>query len=300
MPVPGLTAGVNRLKTNEIDTTGLRYVDGYDFPVYASSIDVARARRMADRMARTLSWLEGMVPMPATPSLFVLNPTDWQRIALVPQYGLPHCNRSRIVVGQETSGLWGDLVSLVWPHLRWIDRRRLRRVYGSPPDVTSFVDLLISHELTHLADRPAHLDGFDQHRGWGAVPRVLWFVELFANVGLQGYVQECEPDRLRRLETLFQAIGATQEDFWPMNSLTQMYSALKFADTNGFNYCWYEFRLQIVAKRLWAAGGSAGFKRIHQVLHGPLLTDFELMEVIASIDGTAANAIRRWSLKPST
>jgi hypothetical protein len=283
-----------------IDTTGLRVVEGFSFPVYVSGTDVARAHGLARRTARTLSWLSGLVAMPPTPPLFVLDPADWDRVALVPQYGLAHVSRTRIVIGQQPSGLWGGLVSRVWPDLGCSDRQRLTAVYGDPPDVSCFADLVVSHELAHLADRPGHLDTDGEERGWGAVPRVLWFVELFANLGLQGYVSDCEPGELRRLETLFEVIGGTPATMWPINALNAMYDSLTAPGADGSNYCWYEFRLQLVAKRLWETGGVAGFKSMHTVLHGPPLTDDELVEVIAGIDKLVADDVREWLRGPST
>jgi hypothetical protein len=277
-----------------IDTTGLTAVEGFSFPVYVSGRDVARARGLAQRMARTLSWLGDLVEMPPTPPLFVLDPADWNRVALTPLYGLAHVNRTRVVIGQQPSGLWEGLVSRVWPELAFSARQRLTTVYGEPPDVSCFADLVISHELAHLADRPGHLDTTGQEPGWGSVPRVLWFVELFANLGLQGYVSDCEPHESSRLETLFDVIGSTPAAMWPINALSAMYDTLTTPGADGSNYCWYEFRLQRFAKRLWEARGAASFKTLHTVLHGPLLTDDELVEVIADIDTRVAADVRRW------
>jgi hypothetical protein len=84
-----------------LDTSGLTLVDGSDVPVYVSGSDSTHGRRLAERTTRTVEWLSTLVPMPTTPPLFVLDPVDWLRIALIPQYGLAHVNRTRICLGQQ-------------------------------------------------------------------------------------------------------------------------------------------------------------------------------------------------------
>jgi hypothetical protein len=284
----------------EIDTTGLTRVNGFDFPIYVSGTDVARAQRMAQRAARTVSWLSEMVRMPPVPPLFVLSAVDWHRIALVNEYGLPHVNRTRIVLGKKVSRLWKTLIPRVWDQLGAEERLRLCEVYGSPPDLSPFADLLISHELTHLADRPGHLDSpDDKSQRWGIVPRVLWFVELFANVGLHGYISECEPDEMQRLTTLFEVVGETPASAWPISALSEMYDTIASSRADGANYCWYEFRLQAIAGSLWATGGAAALKKMHAALHGPVLSDKAIIDFIETIDGRAAGDVRRWLLEAS-
>jgi hypothetical protein len=212
---------------------------------------------------------------------------------------LAHVNRTRICLGQRTTALWGSLVSRLWNDLDLAAQTRLIEVYGNPPDASPFADLVVSHELTHLADRPSHLDTQTDERSWGLTPRLLWFVELFANLGLHGYVLENEPDQQEVLEALFEVIGSTPARLWRWTGLTQMYDSLASADDDGANYCWYEFQLQMVAKRLWMTGGAAGFQSIHAALHGPVLSDSEAVDVIAQIDVAAAKHIRKWLLEPA-
>jgi hypothetical protein len=280
-----------------IDIQDLEPLNGFAFPVYASVGGAAKARTMADRTRGTVRWLAEPVAMPATPPLFVLSLADWPRVALVPQYGLAHSNRTRIVIGLEYSGLWATLIPTVWPQLSVAGRDRLSAIYDTPPDASRFADLVVSHELTHLADRPSHLDSGVSELGWGAEPRVLWFTELFANLGLHGYICEREPDQLHNLETLFTVIGGLPRQRWPVHRLGQMYDALKAPGGDGTNCCWYEFRLQILAKRLWETAGRDGFQKIHAALHGPVLTDGEIIELIAGIDSQAARDIGSWNAR---
>jgi hypothetical protein len=75
---------------------------------------------------------------------------------------------------------------LLKPDISHASQKRLRDVHGTPPDLGAFADLVVAHEVTHLADDPAWLDewepGSETFRSND--PRLLWFVELFANAGL--------------------------------------------------------------------------------------------------------------------
>lgn len=279
-----------------IDVTGLEFIEGFTVPVYASRGGAARARGIAELTDKCLDWLGGLAELPAVPPLFVLNPDDWARIAAIPQYGLAHVNRTRIVMGQEQAGLWGELPARVWPDLPIAGRRRMESEYGTPPDLAPFADLVICHELTHLADLPGWLDDPGAgRRGWGAEnPRLLWLSELFANIGLQGFVAEREPAALTALETAFSVIGGIAPRRWAFQRLDEMHDSAAAPGMDGTNYVWFEFRLQILAKRLWAAAGAAGFRRVNAILHGPVLPDEEIFAVLGEMDHAVADDLRRW------
>ena len=285
------------MESPAIDTRGLKYIDNFSLPVYASFGAENRARTIAVRTEKTIDWLKNLFDLPKIPPLFVLGPADWDRIALVPQYGLAHVNRSRIVMGQACSGLWNSVLESVWPGLSTSGRQLLQRVYGKGQGLGAFSDLIISHELTHLADLPLWLDTDAGDRGWGAQePRLLWISELFANVGLQGYVVEREPESRAALETIFEVVGRTSPAQWEFHRLHEMYDSITRPGADGVNYVWFEFRTQILAKRLWEAGGATGFQKIQRMLHGPVLPDAEIIEALAAIDRTVADDVSQWAL----
>jgi hypothetical protein len=289
------------MESEDIDVSGLDFIGDFSVPVYVSPGDEVRARAIAERTERTLGWLSSLFEMPALPPLFVLDVGDWDRIALIPQYGLAHVNRTRIVIGQKQSGLWTRIRDSVWSDLSPADRRRLQDVYGIPPDFSRFADLVVSHELTHLADRPSWADPQGGgRRSWGAEePRLLWFAELFANLGLHGYVVEREPESLPVLETIFEVIGGITSTRWSFRRLNEMYDSVATPGMDGTNYLWYEFRLQILAKRLWESSGTPGFQEMHRLLHGPVLQDEEIFDELAAMDQTVADQARRWWLGES-
>jgi hypothetical protein len=121
---------------------------------------------------------------------------------------------------------------------------------------------------------------------------------IVRNLGLHGYASENEPEDQQLLEALFEVLGSAPARLWRWTGLSQMYDAFTSTADDGANYCWYEFRLHMVAKRLWVTGGAAGFTAMHAALHGPILSNGEAIDVIAQIDATAAGHIRRWLLEP--
>jgi hypothetical protein len=283
----------------DMENADLEIIEDFSFPVFSSSGGSDRARSVATRCDRAILWLASYLEMPPTPPLFVLGRQDWQRIALMPQYGLPHASRRQIIMGQEPSDIWHKMTSAVWPDLSPASQKRLRDVYGTPPDLGTFADLVVAHEVTHLADNPAWLDEWKpgSETFWGNTPRLLWFVELFANVGLHGYICECEPEALPTLETVFDVIWHTPPARWPITDLHRMHESATAADADGTNYVWFEFGLQVLAKHLWEECGGAALEYMSSTLHGPILSDAQIVDILEELDPTVADSIRSW---PST
>jgi hypothetical protein len=73
-----------------------------------------------------------------------------------------------------------------------------------------------------------------------------------------------------------------------------MYKAMTATDIGIDNYVWLEFRVQHLARRLWCASGPSGFRELHEVLHGPLLSDDEMIDVLAGIDAKVGWQARTW------
>jgi hypothetical protein len=164
----------------------------------------------------------------------------------------------------------------------------LTKVYGDPPELGNFADLLVSHELghvTHLADDAAWDD-----------PDVWWLKELAANLALQGYATEVEPEVLLTLETLCEVTWAAPQDAWPIRDLARMGDA---AEADGSNYCWFEFGLQILAGRLWTTAGVASLRGVVDLLRGPRRSDDAILGVIAELDAGVARDLAQWPNFPA-
>lgn len=273
------------------DISGFQPVEGYPFPVYASAGGTDRARQLADRTERVVSWLTGKLPLIPTPPLFVLGPADWDRVALIPQYGLAHVDSRRIVAGQEPAPYWNTILDQVWADVPPADRRRLHQAYGDPIDLSGFADLVIAHELSHLGEDPwLGVEPRDDDR------RMVWFHELLANVGMHGYVTENEPEQAVTLDTICDVVWRTPASHWPVTALERMADALVGALDDGANYVWFEYGLLTLARRLWKAGGAEGFRHLHDALdrrrHPP--TQRELINVVSDVDPITAGLLRRW------
>lgn len=268
-----------------MDVQGLEPLAGFPFPVFASPGGAERARLVAERANRTVTWLDHAVGMPETPPLFVLGPDDWDKVATIPLYGMPHVESDRIVVGQQPAPFWNAVIGAIVGHVEGGDLRRLHDVYGNPIDAGLFADLLVAHELTHLGHGET----------WSPGPVAFWLGELVANLGLHGYVTEVEPDQSTRLTTIFEVTWAAPNDHWRVRDLAHMEQGL---EGDGSNYVWFEFGLQVLAKRLWETTGVAALQRLVGAVRGPELGFDEVVKLLDELDPAVARSIRDWPGSP--
>lgn len=143
--------------------------------------------------------------------------------------------------------LFAELVELTILDMPVEQRPRFAAVYGSPPSVRPFADLLSLHELGHLYHRQA---GFDFGR-W-------WLNELFCNLALEGSVAEAEPASRPALETFPLAAQHIRPTRMGVTAIDDM------AMAEGVNYGWYELRLHAAAVRIWAVGGRAFLHSLYE------------------------------------
>ncbi|MDX3238271.1 hypothetical protein PV392_21790 [Streptomyces sp. ME03-5709C] len=266
-----------------IHPRGLEPLAGFPFPVLVSPGGAARGRQVAERAARTVEWLGRHVSMPETPPLFVVGPDDWDKVANIPLYGMPHVSSERIVVGQRPAPFWDAVTGAIIPLVDPQGLERLHAVYGEPLDLGGFADLLVSHELTHLAH------GVDDAPEG---PVTFWLRELAANLGLQGYVTEVEPAEAARLETVFEITwAAAPHSHWPVTDLARMADSL---EGDGSNYVWFEFGLHVLAKRLWQTAGAAAFRSVVSALRGPAVDFGQVVDLLEDLDADVARAVRDW------
>ena len=270
---------------DHIDTTGLQPLDGAAFPAFTSAGGQARGTAVAERCQRALDWLAGVFGERPQPTLIVAGPEDWDRVALVSVYGMPHAVGRRVVTGLEPSQFWADYTDALSSDLPPAGRRRLTAVYGDPPRLGErFADLVLAHELTHLFHE------FDEASGRTDFPR-RWVAELFANIGFHGYLADVEPDQLPVLETVCQLTWEAPSERWPVRELDRMQEG--FAD-GPLNYLWFEFRLLVVAKTIWQAGGATALRAYRDTLRQQRLTDSQIIDAINAIAPDAAQALGDW------
>ena len=263
----------------------LTALEGWSFPVHVTRGGEARGRSIADQAERMAGWLNKVVGDFTIPGLYVVGAADWDSVTAFPVYGMPHAKTDRIVVGQEPADFWTVVLDSVAPVLTDHDRAELRRVYGDPVTLGSFADLLVSHEIGHYL-----------HPWEKSDPTTFWLGEMLANLALQGFVSEAQPELEETMLTVLRIVWGRSRQ-WPLCDLTDMRRA---TEADGSNYVWYEFGLQNLTKRMWTNTGSAGLRRLIDVLNGPTLTHDKAIDVIGAIDPGVAADLRRWPDFPAS
>lgn len=274
----------HRAGTTPPDVDGLERFDGYTFPVWGSPDAPDAVAAVAARTSRALDWLSDGLGRRPPVRLFVPGPQQWDVVAEVPIYGLPQAFGDRVIVGAQPWAGFPEVVELLWPDLQPVTRQRLREVYGDPPDLDGFAELLVVHELTHVF----HDD--DESKQAGDFPR-LWLAELFANLGMYGYVAEVEPERLPAVEAVCLAARELAPGRLPVRALDQMGAALEHSVAA---YSWYQFALTAGASRLWHAVGAGGLRAFYDTLRGPQMNDREILAALAGIHPQAARINTDW------
>jgi len=202
----------------------------------------ARAEELRTRAERARDWLADQLAAPFSFDLYVLDEDEWADHAEVPEYAIPHANpdNGKIVLGSQPATLFDSVCRQFWPDLGEDSRGAMHRVYGNPPLLEAFADLILVHELMHLVPRRQSLPE-------------MWHEELFANLGAVGYLASEEPDALQVYMTFCRAGRDVPPSRVARSALVDMASS--FEDGGFANYVWYQFRLVLAADRLWNSHG---------------------------------------------
>lgn len=230
----------------------LEHVEGLAFPVFASPGTEDRATEIGRRVERAHGWLAELLGFEPRVRLLALAPPDWDGIAEVSVFGFPHfIGDDTIVIGSLAAPFFDEIVEVLRPAASPETWTRMQAVYGDPPTVDQFADLLAIHELGHLF-----------HVQAGFWTPGTWLPELFCNVALEGYVTEVEPQSLALLETLPLAFGEVEAARFPVRALDEMHRA---GEAGGpLNYAWFELRLHAAAKPIWERGGRSALRRLYR------------------------------------
>jgi hypothetical protein len=202
----------------------------------------ARADALETRASRARDWLSKQLDAPFSFDLYVLDEDEWADHAEIPEYGIPHANpeNNKIVLGSRPATLFDSVCAQFWPDFDESSRDAMHRVYGNPPRLEEFADLILVHELLHLVPRGQSL------------PR-MWHEELFANLGAVGYLASEEPGELPVYLTFMRAGCDVPPSRVACSALVDMASTF---EQGGFaNYVWYQCRLIVAAERLWGTRG---------------------------------------------
>ncbi|CRK57626.1 hypothetical protein [Alloactinosynnema sp. L-07] len=268
----------------ETTNPNLVALDGYAMPVLASAGSQERARVIAARTGRALSWLERSLRRRPLFTLYVLDEQDWPAVSDVPIYGMPQSVPGKIVTSPQPAGWWQEYLDALRPHLPPEMLADLARVFGDPADFTTMADLVAVHELTHLFHEIHPVT-------WASEFPADWVMELFANIGMHGYVATHEPQLLPLPVTLAAAARAAGAQPWPLRELAAMGASMQ---TSVPNYVWFEFMLIGFAESIWNTGGIDAMLAFQQTLGQPTLSPEAVVHRLTAIDPAVAEAVRAW------
>lgn len=278
------------MASDEPDLSGLHQTEIDGLPAFFSAGTEERARLLGERVAAARSWLDDLLGVRPRVVLTAVAPADWSKVTDFPVYGFPHfVGDDTIAVGGEPAPVFDHIVGLTWDRLTPLLRHEMHRAYGEPPNVQSFADLLVVHELAHLYH---HQSGF-----W--FPQ-RWIAELFANVCLEGYVSEREPHLGDALHALPRCASAMDESVLVERDLNRMAESLEAGPAGPLNYAWYQMNLHQAAEQVWAAGGRPTLQRLFRRFRGDSSATEDLRAVLtADVHPILGTLIDDWPIQPS-
>ena len=259
-------------------------LDDFAMPVLVSPGDEERGRAVAALADRSYSWLCEATGRRPRFTLHVVGRDHWDSVADVPVYGMPQAVPEKVVTSPDPADWWLDYWDAIRPQLSTSTLGAIAAVFGDPPDFTTLADLVITHELTHLFHE------IDPET-WASEFPADWVMELFANIGMWGYVAEREADRLTLLSTMVDAAREVDPASWPMRDLPHMGQSMQVSIPS---YVWYEFRLIELAASIWNGGGTEAMLTFQRMLGDPALDPDTVVERLSRIDGPSAAAVRVW------
>ena len=262
----------------------LSILEGFPFPVFASRGSEDRARSIAVRTAHALDWLGQVTGKLREPTLVVADEHDWPSVCEVPIYGMPFSIPDKLGTSTTPADWWREYVDALRPHLDDTASTAIAAAFGEPPNFTAIADLIITHEATHLFHEIHPVT-------WASEFPADWVMELFANLGMHGYLVTHEPEQLRLLAAMTDATIDAGNGIWDLQDLDQMGTSMQTSVTN---YVWYEFRLIRFAEQLWAAGGEDGLRDYQRLLGHPELTHDEVVGRLSQLEPAVGDAVRRW------
>jgi hypothetical protein len=209
----------------------------------------ARGETLRTRAERARDWLSEQLDAPFSFDLYVLDEDEWADHAGIPEYGIPHADpdTNKIVLGAQPANLFGSVILQFWPDMSQDSRDAMERVYGNPPQLETFADLVLVHELTHLVPRAKSLP-------------TMWHEELFADLGTVGYLATEEPEELPVYMTFCRAGCDVPASRFPYSAAMDIGDGF---EGGGFaNYVWYHCHLNVAAEELWNSQGVEALRAL--------------------------------------
>lgn len=234
----------------------LNELKGHKAKVYFSSGADVKAKRMAERLDRVMSFYQKHLQFSPSVNLLILSPKDWSTFTTFPVYGMPHySNEQALIVASEDNDFWRSFIP-ARDRMPAEYARLISETYSNNSGNISmepFFDLLAVHELGHAY----HLQG-------ALTTQRKWMNELFCNIFLHTYVAENEPELLPALTTFPKMVVATTEKsklrYTTLQELESNYNEVgqKYPQ----NYGWYQCRWHMAAGRIYDSGGLNAFVKL--------------------------------------
>jgi hypothetical protein len=253
-------------------------IDGFPFAVSASGGTEERARALAARAVSALDWHAEQLGWRPQLRLTVADGNDGPTSPPCRSTACPDLGRPHTIVAAGEAPLFAQVSAHLLAHVPPAPADTLRDTYGDPPLLVGFFDQFLPHELVHLFCEQVPV-----------APAPLWIVELFCNLGMVGYLAECEPDALQLLRAAADASAHIPLSEHPIHALDDMERSF---DAGQLAFGWYILRLTSLADRLWHdAGGEfyrALYDRLRQV-HEPVVGSD-----LAALDPAVRPALAAW------
>ena len=230
----------------------LASIDGFPFEVAASVGTEKRAQDLAARAASALDWHAEQLGWRPGLRLTVADGDDWLDVAPVPIYGLPQTWVDHTIIAAGDTPLFAEVAADLLAHAPPAMSDRLRETYGDPPILIGYFDQYLAHELVHLFCEQVPV-----------APAPLWIIELFCNLGMVGYLAECDPGALPLLRAAADASVHIPLRERPINDLADMERSF---DGGQLAFGWYILRLTVLADRLWHSAGRGLYRAMYDRL----------------------------------
>jgi len=262
----------------------LTELPGFPLRVFVSHGGEDRGRAIATLAAGAMDWLGRVTGKRVRPELVVADVHDWPTVCEIPIYGMPFSLPNKLATSTTPGAWWHDYVEVLRPHLGEPASTALAATFGDPPDYTTLADLIITHEATHLFHEIHPVT-------WASEFPADWVMELFANLGMHGYLASHAPEQLRLVTVMVDATIDAGNDLWRLQDLDLMGQSMHVSVPN---YVWYEFRLLNLAGQLWDATGELGLRDYQRMLGDPELSHRETEAALAKLEPAVADAVHRW------
>lgn len=259
-------------------------LEGFPFRVFVSRGCEERGRSIAARTARAIDWLGQVTGKVRRPDLVVADVHDWPSVCEVPIYGMPFSIPGKLGTSPTPAPWWQEYLDALRPRLGQPTWTAITATFGDPPDFTGIADLIITHEATHLFHEI-------HPRTYASEFPADWVMELFANLGMHGYLATHEPEQLQLLATMAEVTVDAGNGIWDVHDLALMGQSMR---AGVGNYVWFEFRLIRLAEQLWTAGGEACLRDYQRLLGHPGLSHDQVVDRLSELEPAVADAVRRW------